>query len=272
MKHIFSILALSVFLSGCGMTTQTTSGQEYLSRYKYVPVHEAYTPVRTSGKDGDVVKQVKSIDESVREAAAVEPILKFPARIGIARIENGSLTAVPLEEGESWHKLQEKLGSSFGEFVPISPLVVNMVASDASYRDSVHSIIDSIRLGAARQHLDAVLLYEIINKESSRNNIFSAANVTVLGAFILPSKLHDAEGLGNGLLIDVIQGYPYGTINTVVEKSRISSTLGWGAGSGDGAALTRKVENLTAEQLADEAYKMFVELRGKLTNKESPHD
>ena len=59
----------TIALAGCSAYTQTTSGQDWLAAY----------PPGPPAKGGD-------IDARVRAAAAVEPTLRFPARIGIARI------------------------------------------------------------------------------------------------------------------------------------------------------------------------------------------
>lgn len=267
MKHTLFILALAVALGGCSTRVQTTSGKEYLSQYSSVPV----TPsTRSFSSKGQIeTLDIKSIDQRVREVAAVEPVLKFPARIGLARIDGG-LTNIPAEEAESWSKVREKLGSNFGEFVPVNPMVARMVANDSSarYNTNLNSIIDTIRLGAARQHLDAVLIYEVISRETSHKNIFAVANASIIGGYILPSTAHDAVGVGNALLIDVVQAYPYGTINTVVDKkTRLSSSWGWGSENGDREAFAEKVKSRAAQQLSEEAYDMFMQLRTELAEK-----
>lgn len=272
MKPFIAALAFSaVLLSACSRTTQTTSGEVYLSQYKSVPV--AAPLYQKKAADGTVTEEIKSIDQRVREAAAVEPVLKFPARIGLARIENGNLTVMPMEEVDGWNKAAEKLGRGFGEFVPVNPMIARMVAGNdgAGYNQRVTDIIDTIRLGAARQHLDAVLVYEVLAKESEHSNILAAGKVTIIGGYILPSERHTAQGLGGAMLIDVVQGYPYGTINTVVEKkSRASSAWGWGSEHGDKVAFSDKVKAKAAQQLADESVDMFTDLRLQLAERGAP--
>ena len=255
MKRIFAF-ACALLLAGCTHTTQTTSGAAYLSQYDGVSYRSADTT------------QVKTIDQRVRDAAAVEPILKFPARIGIARIDQGRLSTIPAGEAEAWQKTEEKLGKGFGEFVPVSPMVAEMVQHDSSVYNRNDTVIDTIRLGAARQHLDAVLIYETVTKESTRDTALTAANVTLIAGWILPSKLHDADGYSNAILIDVIQGYPYGTIQTVVDKkTRISSSWGWGSNPSDTDKFADLIKRQAAVQLSDEAYDMFMKLRAELAEK-----
>ena len=98
----------ALLLSACEHYTQTTSGADYLARYD-----ASYTPLEGGGSD---------VDADVRRIAAVEPDIRFPARIGLARIEHGSLIGVPADEGYIWQALAEDLDPRFGEFVPVSPL------------------------------------------------------------------------------------------------------------------------------------------------------
>lgn len=263
MKKLIAITILSAALAGCS-AKQTTSGREYLAQYSKVPMMSGPTVV---SDDGKTTRHYKSIDERVREVAAVEPILKFPARIGIARITDGALTVMPAEEAQSFDELCKKLGPRFGECVPVSPLIAGMVSRDSSnyYDGSVTGTIDTIRLGAARQHLDAVLVYEVLSRETSHKNILAVANLSVIGGYVLPANTHDAVGLGNALLIDVIQAYPYATFSTTVDKkSRVSSSWGWGSQSRDGDALAAKVKAQAAKQLAENAYDIINSLRTDL--------
>lgn len=268
MKHtlVFAI-ALSLTLSACANDVQTTSGADYLSQYQSLPVKPSTTSVMTSN-GLTTTKEVQSFDQRLREVAAVEPILKFPARIGLARIDDGRLTNIPIEEANGWHETDEKLGKNFGEFVPLNLMVTSMVAGSTGYSQNVGNTIDAIRLGAARQHLDAVLVYEVISKDSTHSNLLTIANASIIGGYILPSKQQDAEGLASGILIDVMQGYPYGTIRTVVEKkTRVSSSWGWGSEQTDKTAFSDKVKSQAATQLSAEAYDMFIKLRAELAEK-----
>ncbi len=264
MKKFAVILVLGTVLAGCSDQVQTTSGAQYLARYQNVPV--------ASGSTGDAV----NIDQEIRKAAAVEPILRFPARIGLAKIDTprccGGTTLAPIsaEEAEAWKKTQDKLGSGFGEFVPLSPLVVSLVVDsiNADRKTSLLSdVMSRIRVGAARQHLDAVLIYETFSKENRSENILALADVTVLGGFLLPSRDHEVQAFADAMLIDVVQGYPYGTLQTVVDKqTEATSAWGWGPDRSDDA-FAQKLKLQAAKQLADEASTMFGKLRLELAEK-----
>ncbi len=130
-------------LAACSVTTQTTSGRDWLAGYQ-----------KGTAPAGD-------IDAEVRKAAGVEPTLRFPARIGIARLGPSGLAPIPAEEAAHWTEAAERLGAGYGSFVPISPMIAAMVElplSNDSRMSVARHTIDTIRLAAARQHLDAVLI------------------------------------------------------------------------------------------------------------------
>ncbi|MEP4052207.1 MAG: hypothetical protein ABJN22_08180 [Litorimonas sp.] len=200
-------------LAGCETTAQYTSGQDYLARYQ---TSESPIDLSSSGTDADV-----------RSIAAVEPDLRFPARIGLARIgQYKKLTSVPMEEAESWRDAAEDLGPSFGEFIPVSPLVANSVSSFDQRKNT--TVIDHIRRGAARQHLDYVIAYEVSDLAKSDGNALRLADLTVLGLFVLPSRNLNAEATASAILLDVRNGYPYLTGSTFADKKGISTVIGKG--------------------------------------------
>ena len=210
-KLTLAVAALAI--AGCETTAQYTSGQDYLSRYQTA---QTGLTTATPGTDADV-----------RAIAAVEPDLQFPARIGLARIsEYGHLSSVPMDEAESWRDAAETLGPSFGAFIPVSPLVANSVSRFDRRKET--TVIDHIRHGAARQHLDYVIAYEVSNLATSDGNALRIADLTVLGLFVLPSRNLKAEATASAILLDVRNGYPYLTGSTFADKTGISTVVGKG--------------------------------------------
>ena len=214
------IFAASVSLAGCGNNIQTTSGAEYLSSY----------PVTTTAPDGSPVNLVT--DDQVRAAAAVEPILRFPARIGIARIDGKQIAGIPSDEMELWAELAEQ-HEALGEFVPISPIIAEFTAeavgqwrSENVYNRSVGELVTTIRLGAARQHVDAVLIYGVTSSSRKSNTPLAFADLSVIGGAILPTRALKAEGTAHALLLDVRNGYPYGTASARHDLSGYSISYG----------------------------------------------
>ena len=246
---LLTSLAALIF-AGCDTTTQTTSGADYLSKY---PVAKALG----TGTHSDV-------DAEVRDVAAVEPLLRFPARIGLVRVHNGEITNIPGQEGEAWQKTRDTLGDNFGDFVPISPLIADMVAPPTrGYKNSTHSIIRKIRLAAARQHLDAVLIYEVYSNSHSKSIATEVANWTIIGAYVIPSQHTKTVGYANALLLDVRNGYPYGTAAATAEKEHVAALVGsWGKKE----RLMEKNEIAANLNLIPEVEQMFDTLRKELIN------
>ncbi len=211
-----SLLAalLAAFLAACESTTQMTSGERYLAR-----------SLTTTG----AARPVGDLDRLVLEAAAIEPRLRFPARIGLARIENGRLIDIPASEGSVWIDLREKLGPGFGEFVPLNRVVAELayagagspVAGGAPLADT----IARIRLGAARQHLDAVLIYEVAVRSETRSTGWTIIDWTLVGAYA-PTRRSRAEARASALLIDVRNGYPYGEAHSADDSDRATAAFG----------------------------------------------
>lgn len=210
------LAAAAIFMVGaCATHVQTTSGADYLARYE-----GPYSAPAGSA--------AAEIDAQVRQIAAVEPNIRFPARIGLARIEGGVLSAIPVTESEAWAALAEELGGQYGEFVPVSPLIAAMVAPETDkprYQYTAGDTIAEIRRGAARQHLDYVLAYEVSTQNSTRKSALAFADLTVIGMFVLPGRSVEAEAAASGILIDVRNGYPYATLTAFADRKGLSRTL-----------------------------------------------
>ena len=249
-----SFIAFALVLTSCSHTAQTTSGAEYL----------AAAPQLRISNDG--------FEERLRAAAGVEPLLQFPARIGLARIaENGCravLVSPPAEEGDAWLDVAERLGPDYGKFVPISPLIAELVApatkQNCYHTDSARDIVGTIRLAAARQHVDVVMIYEVDATADTRRNPLSIANWTVIGAFILPSRNVKAQGVAQAMLIDVRNGYPYGTIQATADDKTAATLF---AGYEAERDLMNEVKTAAVKNLAHEAWELMGELKRDLAQR-----
>ena len=248
MKHSIKALAAistALILSACSAHTQLTSGNDYLSRYSPSPS-----------------RMISTIDQDVRNIAAIEPNLRFPARIGIARIKHGRLTNVPTEELMSWGRLADDLGPAYGEFVPVSPFIASMVRPEGTDLKTEH-VVSDIRRASARQHLDYALVYEVSNKSQNEANALSLADLTILGMYVLPSRNIKMESAASALLLDVRNGYPYGTATAFAEVKKVATR----AGSGSYRAKINETTTLDAvENLTDEVETMFQDLREELSD------
>ena len=242
-KH-FTLTAAMLSLAACSHTTQYTSGQDYLKRYDKT--------VSSAAPISD------SIEADIRNIAAVEPDLQFPARIGLARIKHGQLISIPQDESESWDTLHNRLGPSFGDFVPISPLITAMVSEHNSKNLNAKNVVDNIRRGSARQHLDYVLIYEVSDISDKSRNALQLADLSILGLFVLPSRNVKVDSTASAMLIDVRNGYPYGTATAFAERKAISTAIG---SNGRKTKLKEKARIMAVDELTQEVEAFMFELR-----------
>lgn len=237
------VLFLSTMLlaSACGHTTQLSSGAEYLA---------------ATGPSG-----VIDVDADIARIAGVEPNLRFPARIGVARIVNGDLSTPGADEGDLLADLVAR-HPEMGQFVPISPLIAEMVGgqSCSGCSDRTSTITD-IRRAAARQHLDHVLIYEIGARGAERDTPFALADVTLIGGAMLPTRKIKVEGIGQAILVDVRNGYPYGTATATEDLSGLARSFGTDRRSD---ALRNKATAKVSKALMPEMEAMLVELYAAL--------
>lgn len=246
-KYI-GMAVFTLMLTSCATTTQMTSGSDYLARY------QSTAATNLSGE------LANDLDNQIRDIAAIEPDLRFPARIGLARIEKGRLTNGPIEEMQMWGDLAEKLGAPYGEFVPVSPFIAAMVRPNnktSKNKFAVSNVVADIRRASARQHLDYVLAYEVSQNTSNASNGLSIANLTVLGMYIIPSRNVKINSTASAILIDVRNGYPYGTASAFATDKQMRTM----AGSGNSR---RKAENknylLAVQNLTGEVEIMMKDL------------
>lgn len=194
-------------LSGCANTVQTTSGAAY----------NAARPEFDAAKGNP-------IDREVSQAANIEPLLRFPARLGLARIQNGQVVAVPPREADAWIAFAHD-HADLGSFVPISPLIAQLAHPAGP---DARTVADTVRLAAARQHVDAVLIYSVGGTSQDTASALSVADLTIIGAFLVPSRSVKGEATASGLLIDVRNGYPYGTVTASATADGFVQSIGSG--------------------------------------------
>ncbi|MEM7061102.1 MAG: hypothetical protein AAF557_26275 [Pseudomonadota bacterium] len=222
------MLRLTLLIAGAGLlaacsqhAAQVTSGEEYLAAYQ--PVKSAAQPVvqRTVRRTEDGAEIIEdrietiSTDQLIRNAAEIEPLLKLPARIGLARIEHGQLSTIPSAESSMWQQLAQR-HRKLGTFAAIDPFLAQytlrsvLPQEQRALRRDAKDLLTKIRLGAARQHMDAVLIYEIGSRHQYGKEFGNLTPIRVLGAAPLPDRVIEKEGVARAFLMDVRNGYPYG--------------------------------------------------------------
>ncbi len=195
-----AILLFAASLAACTQAIQTTSGSDYIA---------------ARHADGTS----RPTDAEIRKIAAVEPSLRFPARIGVARVVNGQLTLPPAPEADLFANASDRL-ARYGSFVQVSPLIASMVDGGApGHGARPGDVVSHIRRAAARQHLDYVLIYEIGARSRSQDTPFALADVTLIGGMMLPTRNIKVQGVGQALFVDVRNGYPYGTAQVAEDLS-----------------------------------------------------
>ena len=261
--------ACAFALAACTTSVQTTSGQDYLRRMDQRGVASlGEAPASGEGPD------------AIRAAAAVEPLLRFPARIGIARIEGGRLTPIPDAEMAAFAGAQEATGGAYGEFVPLNLLVTAMAvpeeqlgALSGGYAGPGGALlrarraVDAIRVGAARQHMDAVLVYEVFGTSSRSQTALSVGDLTILGAFLLPGRQVDAVGHAEALLVDVRNAYPYLTASETVTRDGLATTA---RARERGDELKARAQAQAVSDMAATLPAAFARLAVELTNQPAP--
>ena len=213
---------------------------------------------------GAAGSDASDIDEKILKAANVEPNLIFPGRFGIARVINGQLSTIPLQEVDAWTGLAERLGG-LGEFLPISPLVAELASGGERYEPNawqrpVGQTIEMIRLGAARQHVDAVLIYEVGARSSNTATPFALADLTLIGGAFLPTREITAEGRASAMFVDVLNAYPYGTATAAVDLS--SYYISWGSDRRTEQKRDEAIQ-LVLEKLIPNVEEMMLDLKQK---------
>ncbi len=208
------LLVLSLASIGCqSHSVQMTSGKKYLSNYTN------YDATETNASD---------LNEEVKAIASIEPSIQFPSRIGLVKLFNGRITNLSVEEIEAWEELRRTMGATFGDFIPVSPMIAEMVytprKTNSKSKGNPSDIFRKVRLGAARQHLDHVLVYEVFSETKTTKLASSVANWTIIGGYFVPSREIETAGFANALLLDVRNGYPYGTASATLNATEFSAS------------------------------------------------
>ena len=241
------LITLTIGSIGCqSHSVQMTSGKKYLSNYSN------YDPTETNASE---------LNEEVKAIASIEPSIQFPSRIGLVKLFNGRITNLSVEEIEAWEELRSTMGATFGDFIPVSPMIAEMVftprKTSGKSKESPSDIFRKVRLGAARQHLDHVLIYEVFSETKTTKLASSVANWTIIGGYFVPSREIETSGFANALLLDVRNGYPYGTASATLNATEFSASQTYRDNSRN---LADKNQVSTVIKLIPEVQKMMKKL------------
>lgn len=230
----------TALIAGCGPVLQETSGHDYVAKYRQDSVYSGdrnalKTIDRAMGMvDGDepplsAARTHSTLNEMVVEAASVEPLLRFPARIGLARLESFYRSDIPANESAAWIVVAQELREDVGELVPINHMLGDDAATSVGFNSLMRDgspqqiSIAKIRLAAARQHLDAVIIYRTQALSESGATIAAALDYTLIGTFLVPGHMVEAQATATAIVLDVRNGYLYGTVTETADKTRLTN-------------------------------------------------
>lgn len=262
LKSLSVILFAGVAVIGCSPQMQESSGGDYVNRYHQQTAAVAAASGSVIGRSAPGEKgtgeSAADFDALVLKAAAVEPILELPAHIGLARIHRGELTTIPPDEGVMWYESTYRR-QNVGRFTLVSPAVAALTVQTIGYgedwrRQGFGGPIARIRLGAARQHMDAVLIYEVSSYVRQNDRWRRGNRSSVLGATLPAAKRSGAYGAAHAMLIDIRNGYVYGTASA--ESAAVGSISDWTSGS-EISALEEKARAEALAQLRPKVAALF---------------
>lgn len=168
-------------------------------------------PAGRSPHEVDTAILLRELDLRAQVAASARPGFAFPARIGLARVENGAITAIPADEWAHWRSLRDRLPPRIGEITPVTSLVAQSLTT-APVSRTPHDSITNLRLAAAREQLDAILLYEVATTQSLENTELTLLDATIVGAWWFPTHRSHLASQASATLIDVRSGLAYGSV------------------------------------------------------------
>lgn len=243
---VAGLVCLVLLLAACGTAARTTAGEAIENAPGDAPRDAAGNATGVAGGDAKAhdhlgryaaeaaVAKGQAIDPAARQAILSEPALRFPARIGLARLETGALSAVPQGEAEAWLAMVQDLGPGWGELVPISPLVVaedGPQGGDAvcgtGMRDAsapcgssdIAVLLGSLRRAAIRHRLDAILIYEMVGESARAATSTDGNEPAPLSALLRLVAADGAAGRAQGVLMDARHGAVYGFAEGAAEDA-----------------------------------------------------
>lgn len=158
----------------------------------------------------DTATLLRDLDQRAAAAASARPSFSLPARIGIARIENGVITPIPPEEWTTWQALRQQMSPAIGELSPVTALVAQSLTT-GGVSGTPHDAITHLRLAAAREQLDLILLYDVSTVHTLERTEASFLDITIVGAWAFRTHKSHATAHASATLIDVRSGLSCGS-------------------------------------------------------------
>ena len=191
------LLVVVLFVIGCessGLSPREVRGRDYAGY-----VYSMYEPTAATPDKNAAIGMTATNDAAPRRPLAT------PARIAVAQLGE---VAPP-------DKLMDKLRTDSAAFASVEPVSGVMdgpqasspqEARDYSTRQAAQNHAERMRRYAADVGADYLFLYGGTLDRSTTSTPWVAANITIVGAFVIPSQQLDADVRAAGSLLDVRSG------------------------------------------------------------------
>jgi hypothetical protein len=151
-------------------------------------------------------------DASVEESFAKRAQIRFPARVAVFGIERNRFGRWADPEVVQFEAALGEDGEHVAEVLPLP----GFLTGEGRVRD-----VAALRRTAARAHADAILLYEQDVALEDGANALRILNLTIVGAWVIPSTWYRVDLETTAALVDVRNGVVYATLHDArsVEES-----------------------------------------------------
>ena len=120
---------------------------------------------------------------------------------------------------------------------------------------------------AARQHLDAVLIYDVRSTREDSGNALGVLNLTIVGNWVAPSREVKGLAVANAMLLDVRNAYPYGNATARAEEESLWTNVGSGERARE---MAQRAEVEAVRKLTAEVASMMARLKQQLEARPKP--
>ncbi len=191
-------------------------------------------------------------DATVEELRSLEPTAEGPLRVGIAPILVHPASCWTARRNTAWTRAEReclhRLGEELTEYGILEELVVlPQILVDPRRPRRSESHLVGLRRAAARHRLDAVFVTQAVSDLDQASNALSILNLTIVGAWIVPSQETAAACVMEGALFDVRNEYLYATATGEAEELKTTTLI-----AADASAALERVRLAALEDLARE--------------------
>lgn len=145
--------------------------------------------------------------------AAQEPVVDFPTCVGLARIESGAVTRIPIEESGVWDEQFDMLGEAVGRQVDVLSTATT---------DPARAVAD-LRAEGAADGLDYLVIYEVAYDASEESGPTAIQKLAIFPTFEGESESDPARAAGAAVLLNVADGSMVGVASATTIDTEIDA-------------------------------------------------